>query len=466
MKFRRALTRDTKTKDRPSGIAGFILSAWLTSGLAAADWPRFLGPSGNNTAPATNLLERFPETGPPVVWQREIGAGYSAPSVLGDTLVLHHRLADEEIVEALDAQTGKSRWRRGDLSTYEDPYGYNNGPRCTPLLTSNRCYTLGASGRLLCLDLATGVKIWERQVLSEWKVPRSFFGVSSSPALEDGRLFVMVGGLPASGMAALDAATGQTLWQNVGEPTWQGTRKTGWPGEPEVQWAEEDHQASYSSPVLATFHGRRHLLCFMRQGLVSLDPASGTLNFRYWFRSRVAESVNAMTPVAAENAILLSSAYYRQGSVLLKVAPDGKSVEPAWRNANLEVHWSTPVLRDGRLFAFSGRNESDARFRCVDFLTGNLLWDRDERWRKGANRQPSVYGRGSLLLADNKLIVLGEGGLLGLFRPNPVKDEELSRWQAPKLHYPCWTAPILARRKLYLRSENQLLCLDLARRLP
>ncbi len=91
------------------------------------------------------------------------------------------------------------------------------------------------------------------------------------------------------------------------------------------------------------------------------------------------------------------------------------------------------------------------------------MWDRDESWPAHSTEQPPVYGRGSIILADGKLIALGEGGLLGLFRLNPRQDEEICRWQVPSLHYPCWAAPVLSRKKLYLRGEKRLLCFDLAR---
>ena len=91
------------------------------------------------------------------------------------------------------------------------------------------------------------------------------------------------------------------------------------------------------------------------------------------------------------------------------------------------------------------------------------MWDRIEGWPSHSTPQPKVYGRGSLIQADGKLIVLGEGGLLGLFNLNHGRDEELSRFQVPQLRYPCWAAPVLAGKKLYLRSEDRLVCLNLAR---
>ena len=237
----------------------------------------------------------------------------------------------------------------------------------------------------------------------------------------------------------------------------------GWPGEPKVQWQTWEKQASYATPVTASIQGKRQLLCLMRQGLVSLNPTNGEVNFSFWFRSRVNESVNAMNPVVVNDLILISGAYYKIGSVLLRVKPDGKGVEEVWRGTSLEVHWTTPVYHDGFLYAFSGRNEPDAHFRCVEFKTGKVMWDRDESWPPHSTPQPKVYGRGSAIMADGKLIVLGEGGLLGLFKPNPKQAEEICRWQVPELHYACWASPVLSNRKVYLRSEDRLVCLDFAK---
>jgi outer membrane protein assembly factor BamB len=236
----------------------------------------------------------------------------------------------------------------------------------------------------------------------------------------------------------------------------------GWPGERTVRWQPSEKQASYSTPVAATIHGKRQILCLMRQGLISLDPKTGEVNFSFWFRSPVTDSVNAMNPVVVGDLILISGAYYKIGSVVLQVKPDGKSVEEVWRSTSLEIHWTTPIYHEGYLYSFSGRNEPDARFRCVEFKTGKLMWDRDESWRSHSTLTPPVYGRGSGILADGKLIVLGEGGILGLFKLNPQQPEELSRFQIPQMHYPCWAAPVLSHKRLFLRSEDSLVCLNLA----
>jgi hypothetical protein len=185
-----------------------------------------------------------------------------------------------------------------------------------------------------------------------------------------------------------------------------------------------------------------------------------------------------MTPVVVDDLVFISAAYFRVGSFVLRVKADGKSFEEVWcqpkfyreLDANgapvepvLGIHWNTPLYLDGHLYAFHGRNEPDAHFRCVELKTAKLKWDRDESWPPHSTPQPKVFGRGSAILADGKFIALGEGGLLGLFKPSPVKVEALSRWQVPELHYPCWAAPVLSNKKVYLRSENRLVCVDLAK---
>lgn len=453
---------------------GAVALAQGTFATPVADWPQFLGPTQDNISPETGLLETFPADGPRVLWKLQLGSGYGSPSVRGDLLVVHHRKGNSEIVEALDPATGKSRWHFDYPTRFVDPFGYSSGPRCSPILTADRCYTFGAEGVLLCLDLATGQQIWRRDTGTDFDVPEAFFGVGSSPILEGKLLIAMVGGQPNAGVVAFEAATGKTVWENVGAKTWNGVPMTGWPGERVVQWNVNDpaynKQASYCTPVAATIHGQRHILCCTRQGLVSLDPATGAARFSYWFRSRADSSVNAMTPVVSGDTVLISSAYFKSGSVLLRVQPDGNSVEEVWKGLQLEMHWSRPVLAEGHLYAFSGRNEPDGRFRCVRLADGKLQWDRDEGWPNGGHSKlapgeaaPNVFGRGSAILADGKIIALGEAGLLGLFKPNPEKIEEIARWQVPHLRYPCWAGPALANKRLFLRSDEMLVCLDFAK---
>src|SRR6185436_5554594 len=120
-------------------LPSFVKRAYLglallgfATGASAADWPRFLGPTANGVSTETGLIEKWPAKGPPTVWARPVGTGYSAPSVRGNLVVVHHRSGGNEIVEACNVANGREAWHYAYPSAFEDPYGYNNGPRCTP----------------------------------------------------------------------------------------------------------------------------------------------------------------------------------------------------------------------------------------------------------------------------------------------------------------------------------------------
>src|SRR5215472_15007312 len=111
-------------------------------GAVGADWPQFLGPTRNSTSTEKGLLQTWDAKGPPVVWQKEVGEGFSAPVVAGERLILFHRFGGEEVVECLNAVNGKEIWKHTDPTKYEDPLGKGDGPRSTPLVAKDHVYTL------------------------------------------------------------------------------------------------------------------------------------------------------------------------------------------------------------------------------------------------------------------------------------------------------------------------------------
>src|SRR5262245_14448334 len=76
----------------------------------AGDWPQFLGPTRNATSAETGLLQSWPKEGPPKLWEKKLGDGYSAPVIAGERLIVFHRTGDKEVVESLDPATGKEQW--------------------------------------------------------------------------------------------------------------------------------------------------------------------------------------------------------------------------------------------------------------------------------------------------------------------------------------------------------------------
>ncbi len=464
---------DFLTRVLSSVVLLVLTSLWPVN---AEDWPWFLGPQQTGESGETDLVLDWTVQSPPTVWKQSIGTGYSAPSVLGDRLVVHHRKGNEEIISCRSVTDGSEHWHYSYPTAFEDPYGYNNGPRCSPVLTADQCFTLGADGMLVCVSMTDGKIVWQKNLKTEFTLPQWFFGMGCSPILDGDRLIVLVGGQPDSGVVAFSAKDGSVLWQAVGKQTWD--KATTDSGET-YAWTGDEMIVSYSSPLIATIHGRRHLLCLMRQGLVSLDPETGAENFHYWFRAKIHDSVNAARPMVIDDQILLSAAY-QVGSALLKVSPDGQSFSETWRSrTNLLAHWTTPIHVDGCVYGFSGRHENEGELRCIQVADGSVRWStsgfdgdiatlaRDRTTgrildsKTGKAIPYPFFGRGSLIRVGDRFIALGERGTLAVIEVSQEKFIEHGRFSLDEIHYPAWAAPVLSNGKLFLRSEDWLVCLDL-----
>jgi len=348
---------------------------FLVAAAHAADWPQFLGPARDSRSPETGLLDTFGAKGPKVLWQHDVGEGFSSPVVAGDKVILFHRLGNEEVVECLDAAKGTPVWKFPYPTAYRDGFGKGNGPRATPTVAGKQVFTYGAEGKLHCLDLEKGTRVWERDLAKDYEPRPSFFGIGMSPIVEGDLVLVNVGGRDA-GIVAMHRDTGKEAWKAT------------------------SHEASYASPVAATIDGVRHVFFFTREGLVSLDLKKGDVRFSKRWRARINASVNATSPVVVGNEVFVTASY-NTGGLLAKVKANG--IDEVWSNdSSLSSHFSNCVAHDGLLFGFDGRQEEGGKLRCIDWKTGAVQWTKDG------------LGCGTLLFADGKLFVLSEEGELVL----------------------------------------------------
>src|SRR5215510_5739578 len=184
----------------------------LPAGAVTHDWTSFLGPTHNAMSTETRLLHKWPAAGPKLVWEMKKGTSYSSPAISGDRLLFIHRAGREERVECLHRETGERYWSFAYPTQFEDRYGYNNGPRASPIIDGDRVYTYGAEGKLHCLKLETGQVYWKRDIPGEFKVPQDFFGIASTPLIEGDLLIVNVGAPGGPTVGAFDKITGKLIW--------------------------------------------------------------------------------------------------------------------------------------------------------------------------------------------------------------------------------------------------------------
>ncbi len=397
--------------------------AGSAAALGAQDWPQILGPGRNGIYTGPPIVASFPRTGPPLLWTRDVGAGFAGPAVAAGKLVLFHRLNNRETVDAMDAATGQTLWTFDYPTGYRDDFGFDEGPRAVPVIAGGRVFTHGADGWLHALDFATGRKLWSSDTRRGFDAPKGYFGVATSPLVDGDRVMVNVGG-KTGGIVAFDAASGKTLWTSTSD------------------------EASYSAPVIADIAGQHTAVFFTRTGLVAVDPANGNVRYQYRWRARMAASVNAAAPIVVKDQIFLSASY-GTGAVLLQVA--NSAVTPVWSgDESMSNHYSTSVFKDGYLYGFEGRQEFGQSLRCVELATGKVMWNVDG------------FGAGTLLIAGETLVIMRESGELAFAPASPKAFRFASR--APLLPGVVRAYPALAGGRYFVRNERQLSAFDLTRR--
>lgn len=391
---------------------------------AAEDWPQFLGPRRDGTSLETIAPWRDQE--PKITWKKGVGQGFAGPVAVGETVLLFHRREGAEILTAFDSATGATRWENSAPATYQDAFGFDEGPRATPCVAGGFVYLVGADAMIRSVELATGREKWRLDAKAKFGVRQGFFGLSGSPLVTQGALLVNIGGTAGAGIVALRVNDGSLLWK------------------------ASDHEASHASAtLLPRAGGSPAAVFFTREGLMLLEVASGaTLGQTRW-RSRSHASVNAATPLVIGDRIFATTSY-ETGALLARFTGSGGSgLETVWSNdTSLSCHYATPVLHQGHLYGIHGRQEQRPALRCVELASGKVRWSEES------------FGSASVTLAGENLLILHENGELLLAPASTKKFSVSARMQI--LGSETRALPALSARRLFARDKNSLICLQLA----
>ena len=408
-------------------LGSTLLSMAVAGGepCLAGDWPQSLGPSRNGVAAGEDVLEKFPDNGPPVLWKRSVGEGVAGVAVAGERVILFHREEQGDRAECMHKLSGEVLWQSEFFpSRYQSTILDDSGPRCVPLIADERVFLYAGNGSLHCLNLENGKTVWTRDMFGDYTTgaEEGYFGAGTSPILSEGRLWLNVGGARAkAGIVALDPATGHMLWQGTEE------------------------QASYSSPIETTIKGQKRLLFVTRLNALSLDPKTNQIDWRVEFGKR-GPTVNGANPVVAGGRLLLTAAY-GIGAKCLKL--NLSEPELVWEADDvMSSQFTTPIVFDGVAYGVDGREDLGvARLRAFEPASGKVLWTKEG------------FGKATLIQADGKLLALTTRGKLVLFAPDRNAYQEISASEVMSSR--CLALPALSDGLLFVRDQSELNCLDL-----
>jgi outer membrane protein assembly factor BamB len=429
------------------GLAASL--AVLAATARGDDWPQWLGPERDGVWRETGVIDKFPAAGPKVRWRVPIGPGYGGPAVAhGRVYVMDRMLAKgasnpknlmktgnipgTERILCLNASDGSIIWKH----EYDCPYtiSYPTGPRTTPTVQSNRVYTLGAQGNLLCLDADTGKPEWSHDLKKEYGAKPPFWGFSSSLLLDGQRVISMVGG-KGHAVVAFDKDSGKQLWQALDSPN-----------------------AGYCPPMIYEFAGKRQLITWDPIAVSALDPETGHVNWSQPIATYSGMSIS--TPRKAGDSLFLTG--YANIAILLHLQADKADV--AWKaskKTGLYSVFSTPFVEDGYVYGA----HTDGKLACIKLDTGERVWET----MAPNNGKKAPSGDPFLIKNGGRFFIANEKGDLIIARLTPKAYEEISRAHvlAPTTFAfgdrdVVWSHPAFADRCAFMRNDKEIACVSLS----
>ena len=386
-------------------------------------WTQWGGPHRNFQTEATGIKESWAASGPPVVWQRPLGEGYSSPSVEDGVLYTMYGRPRQEVVLAANAEDGKTLWEYTTPMTFQsDAPEMGNGPYATPLIVGDRVFTAGVAGRLQCLEKKTGKLLWTQQLWTDHHGSRLMYGYASSPIAFRDMIIVPVGG---SGKAVM------AFRQTDGS----------------VAWSQNNYGNVYSSPILIDVSGLEQVALVMDGYVIGVNPHNGDLQRQVPFKADY--SIAVATPVWGPDNLLFVSSEYNAGSKVIELKRNGLQTiaTELWSSNRLRLHHGNAMRIGDAIYFSSGGKGSQAILSAVDARSGRIHW------------QERSIEKATFVWADQKLITLDQDGNLMIAHPSPQGFKIAAK--APLLTHLSWTPPVLVGTRLFIRDRKTLMAVDL-----
>jgi len=403
-----------------------VLSLLCSVAMHAADWPQYRGPKQNGSTEESAAPVPWPKEGPKILWKARVGTGPAGMSIVGERLYTLGYHDGSETIVCLSTVDGKVLWSHSYAAEKLDTM-HEGGPASTPTVAGDAVYSLSRDGQFFALTAADGKVRWTTNLPKDHKAKIPFFGFTFSPLIVDNKVLLPIGKAGSSSIA-LSAADGAVLWKSGDDP------------------------AAYASPVL--YAGGKSAAVLNGGALILQNLADGAELARYPFenQSPMNSYVNAATPLFHANGYFIT-AEYGMGSARVDVKDEGgKAVlKEAWKTDAISMQYSSPVLLNDHIFGFHSFDQGDSagEFVCMEWASGKVLWHQ---------KNP---GRGMVISAAGKLLILSRGGELILAEPDVEKFAPIARVQVTGST--CRNDPVLAHGKIYVRAvTGELVCLDVS----
>lgn len=392
-------------------------------------WPGFRGPHRDGISrESVRLASRWPSGGPPVLWRVEVGPGHAGAAIAqGRVFVLDYDVAAQaDTLRCLSLDDGREIWRNSYAVAVPENHGSS---RTVVAVWNDTIVSLGPKCHLAGWDLQTGKCLWFVDLVAEYGATVPPWYAGQCPLVEAGRVIVAPCGNVF--MLALDCRTGAVLWQTPKVAQWTMT---------------------HVSVVPMDFAGQRMYVYCGSGGLAGVSSEDGQVLWQS--TAWVGKMATCPSPVPVGEGRLFCTGGYGAGSALLQLdhssGPFSVRVLRRWMPKQFGSEHHTPIFYEGYLYGIRCSPGPD-QLVCFD-LEGK------EVWNSGSDK----FGRGPLLVADGKIYVLNERGVLVMVEATPQAYRPLDRFQVIPDAHDAWAPMALASGRLILRDLTRMVCVDVS----
>jgi outer membrane protein assembly factor BamB len=418
-------------------ILFFIFSTYCNS----QDWPDWRGINRDGIWSESGIVEKFDSVSLAPKWSVQVGSGYSGPTVSNGKVYLTDLIkkpSQTEGVLCFDEKYGEKQWEFRYPCEYS--VGYPAGPRASVVINGGKAYSLGTMGNLFCFNATNGDVIWQKDLNREYEIRMPTWGISATPLFTGEKIILQISGSNNACVIALDKNTGKEIWRNL------------------------EDIAAYSAPIIIEKNGKSVVVVWTENSISGLNLNTGEIFWRIpW---DVGSGMSIATPVLYNDHIFLSCFY--SGSLLLKLGHDYASAEKVWQRAGeserktdaLHCVMNTPVIIDDFIYGVDSYGE----LRCLEFATGDRVWEdltvvKKDRW---ANIHFVQNGFKTWMFNEQGELIISELSPKGFKEISRTKIIEPTKEQLPR--GVTWSHPAFANKHVFIRNDNELVCIDLSKK--
>jgi outer membrane protein assembly factor BamB len=390
------------------------VSAAAAARIAAQDWPQWRGPNRDGAVVSFAAPSVWPEQ-LERQWRVEIGLGYATPVLVGNRIYTFTRQGEEEVMQALDADSGKSIWRTAYPAAFtmvSATARHGPGPKSTPAYANGRLFSLGMTSIVTAVDANTGKQLWQTSATKA----QPQYHTAMSPIVEGDTVIAHVGGPGDGALTAFDVSTGKVRWR--------------WDGD----------SPAYGSPIVVDLSGTRQVVTFTHQNLVGVSAKTGELLWQRPFTTP--SNTTSQTPILYRD--MLIQAGRDNGITAFRVQQRGGkwTTEDVWRTRDVSLHMTNGVVSDGVLYGLSHLNSG--QYFALDLNGGRLLWTSEPRQATNA----------AMLSAGQIVFALEDDAELVVLRANRERFDEVRRYEVAGSA--TWAQPTVAGTRIYVKDVSNL----------